>query len=297
MNGPNSGFPDYGCTLASLGVSSEIPPITPASLTTPGMESSLEARNDELNRQTSNGSGVTDQSSKGNRFRFDAASTRELVGSHQHHGYIENQNGDSPTFSKHGHESRGAIREDFCRSNHILGSQGNLHSLPHHSCTSITQNLSTSDQQPLIVDAHYDRSCYHYVNTFKPQPIDKHLDNRCCLETTTSFMGAPNELVMQPDLTCCSSQTHNQTLGRNSMMRSSCDSNSDGPNPTLAIKNNRSLNRWLVKQQVEQNKSRTLTKIYKPLNDADLYSNAVSTNNLYVPSETKQVFRDDCLQK
>lgn len=69
-----------------------------------------------------------------------------------------------------------------CCNQAPAGSQGNIHMIPQNSCTSITQNLSTSDQQPLIVqDAQLndDRAwCrYRYFSSQQqqqPQPQPQH---------------------------------------------------------------------------------------------------------------------------
>lgn len=129
------------------------------------------------------------------RFKFDAASTANFI---EHGGTVTS--GGTPACLNNGtgcsHDSTLTYR----------GSQGNLHhhnhdQLPHTSCTSIAQNLSTSDQQPLIVDIQHDR-CQHHIQQHNIQSQHHHaLTNHCCLKTT-SFMANPPS----GNCTCCAHQ-------------------------------------------------------------------------------------------
>lgn len=268
------------------GIGADIAPITPGSFSTPALDSSLDARHElALSQQAS--SGANADLAKANRFRFDVASTRGFVDSDQLG--VQNQPQDELTRSNL-HQQQ--LYSSFSRSsNFVLGSQGNLlNHLPHNSCTSITQNLSTSDQQPLIVDAHYDRnSCYHHVNNSKthhkqqqqhhhhqPHHEQDHL-NRCCLETTTSFMGYRNQT--RPVLSACCALAGDpesaKQLGKT--LRSSFGPANVYPEPCGDFEQTANL---IKRHSGQHNKSRTLTRIYKPLNDMDFYTNAVSTSNL-----------------
>lgn len=239
-----SDFAGYGCNMASLGLSQDPPPMTPGSLATPHLDNSLRPVD---------------------KFCFDATSTGNYL-------------------NKQGVGSSGAICNEGCPAQDFhRGSQGNLlhHQIPHTSCTSIAQNLSTNDQQPLIVDAQNDR---YYKNFHEFNNV-----NRCCLETT-SFMAGP-----QKDCICCE---HNMISHiNNNNNHSNISINKAG---CLASAGQRISSQYpLAKNHdiddepdsicnVQALKSRTLTRIYKPLNDTEHYSKTLtnnSTDNFYISHE------------
>lgn len=189
------------------------------------------------------------------RFRFDATSTGRFVD--------DQHNRTSAGCSLSGSGS--------CHDNqNFRASQGNLQHLPHTSCTSIAQNLSTNDQQPLIVESQYDR-CQHHSQ----QPHNA-LGGRCCLETT-SFMATNNPLKC----VCCDQKT--KGAERHIACSNACtDARS---HEDLGISYD------------DQMRSRTLTRVYKPLNDVHFpntsTSNLADTFCVPLASPTKGLLKRD----
>lgn len=232
MNSAGTGFPDYGCTLASLGVNPETHPQTPGSLNTPSaLDGTLVVR---ANQQPLEGA------YKIERFRFDAAATGGFVSEQQNRTVTGCAANGSGSYQDH---------KSFC------GSQGNLQQIAQTSCTSIPQNLSTSDQQPLIVDNQHDR-CHHHLQQAR----------RCCLETT-SFMA--NNPPLQ--CTCCDHKAVKGGTGRPLDCSDGCP-NAKSQEDLAIIYD-------------DQKKSRTLTRVYKPLNDVHFLNTSANTlaDNFRVP--------------
>lgn len=195
------GFPTYGCALANLGTA-DVQSIMPGPLPTPASDDR------DLHPGSCNSS--ADHKTKMDRFRFDAAST----------GY-----------QSQGQSSEPAVCISACHAhdNHLSyrGSQGNLLRFPYNSCTSIAQNLSTSDQQPLIVsDIQNDQCQYHYlhnpnqsaqpsihqqhtITTNSNNNNNNHLNSTCCLETTSFMAKAPPTPLT--DCTCSHQTTKSTT--------------------------------------------------------------------------------------
>ena len=96
--------------------------------------------------------------------------------------------------------------------------------------------------------------------------------NHCCLRTTSFMAAAPS-----PNCICCERElkggSSGATGGCGSLVRASSNEYAlDGPE---AIYN------------TEQRKSRTLTRVYKPLNDIQFPDTSTNTNlmdNFYIPS-------------
>lgn len=200
------------------------------------------------------------------RFKFDTTTTANFV---EHGGGIV-----TPACLNNGtgcsHDSTLTYR----------GSQGNLlhhnhNQLPHTSCTSIAQNLSTSDQQPLIIDIQHDRCQHHYQqHNIQPQPQNHALTNHCCLRTT-SFMANPSS----SNCTCCEHQTLRRSSasgGGREVGNRSFGTSMNG-NPSLKLRGT----------DEDLRKSRTLTRVYKPLNDLHFpntsTNNLLDNNNFYIP--------------
>lgn len=182
---------------------------------------------------------------KGDRFRFDAASTESFIKG-QERGQLQS------SFTAH----NGCPDHQF---SNFSGSQGNLNYLTHNSCTSIPQNLSTSDQQPLIVDVR--DHCHHNCSHSKDNPA-----SRCCLETT-SFMGGHHHQVT-PNCSYCEQEMKSalySPFGVSNEHPAQQDRHADdGDGPV---------------HHDGQVKSRTLTRVYKPLNDIQ-FSDQSTTKNM-----------------
>lgn len=228
--------------------------LTPGSLNTP-IEGSLKSR---VNQQPNEAAAPYKTM---DRFRFDAAST----GNYINHG---GASGGAPARLNNGtgcsHDSSLTYR----------GSQGNLHQynhnlIPHTSCTSIAQNLSTSDQQPLIVDVQHDR-CQHHYQQHNHQQQHHHPTNHVCLKTT-SFMADPSST----DCTCFEHQTFRHSSGGGDSAGHLFGSTNMNGYQTTKLKGT---SEALGSFYNDQKKSRTLTKVYQPLND--LHFPNTSTNNL-----------------
>lgn len=171
--GQGPAVPDYGCAVTDLGL-----PDTQSGYITGSPHTSANASGGQYTgQQTLDGhqTPYADSKNPQNRFRFDSIATGSFIND-QHASCSHRTNG-----------GLGPSCPDHCSN-----SQGNLncssHLPPHnHSCTSVhTQNLSTSDQQPLIVDVHYnDHICNH--NHHDHQHIDNHSLTTTTTTTTTNM--------------------------------------------------------------------------------------------------------------
>lgn len=136
------------------------------------------------------------------RFRFDSVATESFINEHQR-----------PAENCSAHRASNQVCPDHC----TLASspqQGNLnhqhhHStssshLPHNSCTSIhTQNLSTNDQQPLIVDTHYDHHCNQHDNHHHHQKQTNDCLKHQHLMTSSTIVASSNIYRTNSDGCCC----------------------------------------------------------------------------------------------
>lgn len=251
MASPTAGFADYGRTLASL---AEAQPITsPAgSLNTPGLDDHNLASARAAFANNRHQSMTIDGAYKIDRFRFDASSTDNFINEQQQRRLCSGQSGCT----------NGVCQEHGACSG-PYGSYGNLHHhIPHTSCTSIAQNLSTNDQQPLIVETQHER-CHHQHNNgsylHSTQNLASASQNHCCSLRTTSFMAA----APSPNCVCCEQELKGGGGG----------GGSGGGLEAI--------------YSTEQRKSRTLTRVYKPLNDIQTFPDAPTSTNLvdnfYIP--------------
>lgn len=157
-----------------------------------------------------------------------------------------------------------------CNHNQIndMASQQQLQQqIPHTSCTSIAQNLSTNDQQPLIVADVIDESrcSYHHHQ----QPPIQATPGQCCLRTT-SFMANNGHGACE----CCLEQP--TATGANFGISSK---QYTGLGSIYSRAQNGILDNMANGDQL---RSRTLTRVYKPLNDVATVGMATSTNDLQV---------------
>lgn len=326
LDAPTAGYPDYGCTLASLGIpeTHSQAPITPGSMNTPtlaldggaggavggGGNSVLNTArstnnntnsNTNTNTNTTNTNSVQPNHNGSTRFRFDAASMCN---------YIDEQR--RSMVSACG-LANGSVCHDS-RVCHSIGSQGNLNQIPLASCTSIAQNLSTSDQQPLIVDVPIDRCQHHQYHNQRHHHQQQHQSanqdqlqrqngnlstSQCCLKTTSFMADNKQSAPVNNNCSCYDKEIikctnglkldHSQVQSQqqpyhlhNSSFVASNGFRADG----FATAAKSQLEGCLGAFWDEQKKSRTLTKVYKPLND--LHIPYASTNNLvdnfYIPS-------------
>ena len=137
--------------------------------------------------QSFNASNCGDGGTGGDLGRQRAASQfaqerQQSLHNHLHHQHDGGGDDDDDGDHHHGryHRQSGALNHSNSLSQGNLYNQSNQHTsfIPHTSCTSIqTQNLSTSDQQPLIVDAHYDLS-RHYVHSHAHAHHVQHLHTK-----------------------------------------------------------------------------------------------------------------------
>lgn len=144
-------FPDYGCSLANM----ELPKAqaTLASPSTPAngghLLTALGGQRIVSSGGTLDGAGAT-LSKSSQRFRFDSTATGSFM---------------AQASSQADHHQHGALNHSNSLSQGNLYNHSNMqhtHFIPHTSCTSIqTQNLSTNDQQPLIVEAQNDLHYHH----------------------------------------------------------------------------------------------------------------------------------------
>lgn len=262
----------------------------------------------------------------GDRFRFDAIS----IGNQQQQQAFNRQSNSNyqpttATICSNGPGPLSGCRVAADDLNYHYCPRGSLHShsihqhlsnqtLPHTSCASIPQNLSTtSDQQPLIVDTQSDKclhqqllhqhhlhgaynnqqqvtilpSHHHYHHQSQNDLVNNH---QCCLRTT-SFM-ANN----QPACTCYEQEffitnemnkpaPNNNGLNSNNnhtddyIIRDGC-SKLTGGDGLIGLGAIYRATGAASKEEQDYPRSRTLTRVYKPLNDVQQQSQAGSTNNL-----------------
>lgn len=341
LAGGSPGFPDYGCTLAGLGVVApgdmdNIQQLQQAntpggSLNTPGVIGNGGSRT-SAGFVVDTASGV--MNNKGvDRFRFDLASTGKYIDEqqHRHHHPQTHRVADFDQCDMNANVDV-ACCDDFGRgvtsNNCHRGSHGKLHhQMSHTSCTSLGQaNISTSDQQPLIVEGqpadcgrcsvsdhhHHHQHRHHQHNGHNHHHHQQHEFNQgrqaqcpgreqCCLRTTSFMMDRSPDAAGTFDCTCCAESALPQPPPplpppppvvrslprlRSSTMRSSAhdypptsrqrratadDSDSsdlDGAADFHGVGADRN----------HQRKSKTLTRIYKPLNDLNFPNS--SANNL-----------------
>lgn len=270
------------------------------SLDTPNLDgggggaSALNTGRSTNNNSNTNTTAGTNQTANGDRFRFDAATTGN---------FMNEQRRFNMTACDAGLECHDT---KICQRS--LGSQSNLHHIPLTSCTSIGQNLSTSDQQPLIVDVqpehcphhhHLQQQLHTHQHSDHENPYNGNSNNlsrttsQCCLKTTSFMANDNNNSYLHNKCTCCeqefiknTSEAINQPLHHyhhhhhNSFIGSNGFS-ADG----IAIAAKSQLEGCLGAFWDDQKKSRTLTRVYKPLND--LHIPYASTNdlveNFYIP--------------
>lgn len=233
-------------------------------------------------------SAVDDGSSKVDRFKFDLASTGKYLNEQHHHVRNQRATIDSERRINMNANDVAACCDDVRTMKILRGSHGKLHhQISHTSCNSLGQNISTSDQQPLIVDGHHnstatDYRCagdHHYCR--HTQPLQPHCSagggggEQCCLRTTSfMFDSAPKGTC-----TCCISTpdqaapptpppplprlhrsfsrgASNEHLSGSLRRRAAADDEDDSDDGDDPYDRN-------------ERKSRTLTRIYKPLNDLD----------------------------
>lgn len=296
------GFPDYGCTLAGLGTVDgdglqQLQSATPGgSLSTPAVMG---------NGGNPRSSGGVDDVGKVDRFKFDLASTGKYINEQRHHHHHQH-------LQQHHHhqqqQQRAIINSDFdlnandavccddartMTANCHRGSHGKLqHQMSHTSCTSLGQtNISTSDQQPLIVEGQPDcrcRSNHHHQQ--QSRQTQQHCPGRgqCCLRTTSFMVDSLDGA--NGGCTCCvlddaAAPAVPPPLPRfRSSLRGSALSNEYPPTNhqqqryAIADDDSDSEDADSKFHDRNQRKSKTLTRIYKPLNDLNFHNS--SANNL-----------------
>lgn len=298
------------------------------SLNTPG---TIGNGGDPHNR--SSGGITTDDVNKAERFRFDLASTGKYINEqqqqlqqqqlHRHHLQQQQQRAINLEYDMNANDAVCCDDVRMRTSATSRGSHGKLHhQMSHTSCTSLGQtNISTSDQQPLIVDGQTNYRCttgtgdYHYQG--RPQQQHCTAGRQCCLRTT-SFMAdtAAATHCTTANCTCCESaplpppppalprlrsslrgeypnhQRHSNRSSRGVAAEDEDDvdidaddyvddddqvSNTDDGSDFHHHVHHSTANH--KHDEDYRNRSKTLTRIYKPLNDVNFSKNQRSNSN------------------
>lgn len=230
----------------------------------------------------------------GDRFRFDAAS---IGGLNQASEFGQRSIGATyhPEMGCQGQvcgSGRGSTQSHRASFHH-------QHSLPHTSCTSIPQNLSTSDQQPLIVDAQSDKCLHqhqraafaacqhqhqhqHHLSSGQLDQSQNGLSQCGCLGgAQSSFMGARKSFAQarEPDpCTCCERGLNSPNYADYAGQERAAFQSASGGLPAKGAGLG-TIYRPAGAQELP-GKARTLTRVYKALNDVEL---TASTTNLPGP--------------